>query len=327
VHHIRALWHRNLSWEYKPGPNDKLVAGVDQPFFRDGWFNPILQEDYDALKDKVQKYGYDSVEQLIRWRTYKSTGGGLMAELGSHQLDACSIFLGKVHPLAVSGVGTKCLFGPKKNDRDIDDHVFVTYEFPGKNYPADKNDVVVVTYSSISTNRYDEYGEVVMGTRGRMVVEQEKSLMLFPEAAPGGASVPKPLQVSVGATGGGKPAVDTAASWGGSGPPPAGTAATGPAGTDNAPVSRGYREEMEDFAYCIRRWDAKEGYEKDGNGKYKQRLPRCHGEVAMADAIVALTANQAMRDHKRIEFKNAWFDSGDSQVPDDPDAKPKVGVI
>ena len=30
-----------------------------------------------------------------------------MAELGSHQLDACSIFLGKVHPLAVSGVGGK----------------------------------------------------------------------------------------------------------------------------------------------------------------------------------------------------------------------------
>ena len=43
----------------------------------------------------------------MRWRLYDRTGGGLMAELGSHQLDACSIFLGKVHPLAVQGVGGK----------------------------------------------------------------------------------------------------------------------------------------------------------------------------------------------------------------------------
>jgi hypothetical protein len=28
------------------------------------------------------------------------------------------------------------------------------------------------------------------------------------------------------------------------------------------------------------------------DGEYVQRLPRCHGEVAMADAIVALTVNQ-----------------------------------
>ena len=39
-----------------------------------------------------------------------STGGFTiapwsMAELGSHQLDACSIFLGKRHPLAVTGIG------------------------------------------------------------------------------------------------------------------------------------------------------------------------------------------------------------------------------
>ena len=72
------------------------------------------------------------MEELVRWRLYKRTGGGLMAELGSHQLDACSIFLGKVHPLAVTGVGGK-IFYPT-DDREVDDHVFVTYEFPGKNY-------------------------------------------------------------------------------------------------------------------------------------------------------------------------------------------------
>jgi hypothetical protein len=82
---------------------------------------------------------------------------------------------------------------------------------------------------------------------------------------------------------------------------------------------------MEDFAYCVRLWDAKLGYEKK-DGKYVQRLPRCHGEVAMADAIVALSANRAMHEHKRIVFDEKWFDAESAEVPDDPKAKPKVEV-
>ena len=46
--------------------------------------------------------------------------------------------------------------------------------------------------------------------------------------------------------------------------------------------------------------------------------PRCHGEAAMADAIIALTANKAMRLQKRIVFDPAWFDANSSAVPDDP---------
>ena len=84
------------------------------------------------------------------------------------------------------------------------------------------------------------------------------------------------------------------------------------------PVSRGYREEMEDFAYCIRLWD--QANEKD------RRLTRCPGPVAMADAIIALTANQAMRTHQRIEFKEAWFDPNTDEVPPG-DQKAKVEIV
>jgi len=83
---------------------------------------------------------------------------------------------------------------------------------------------------------------------------------------------------------------------------------------------------MEDFAYCVRMWNDKQGYEKNKDGKYVQRLPRCHGEVAMADAIVALSANLAMHEHQRIEFAKNWFDAESTDVPDDPKAKPKVEV-
>ena len=89
-------------------------------------------------------------------------------------------------------------------------------------------------------------------------------------------------------------------------------------------MSRGYKEEMEDFAYCVRLWDAKKGYEKK-DGKYEQRLPRCHGEVAMADAIIALTANLSMKRRERIEFKDAWFDAEKADVPDG-ETKPGVPV-
>ena len=38
-------------------------------------------------------YDRPAIEELIRWRLWDRTGGGLMAELGSHQLDAASIFI------------------------------------------------------------------------------------------------------------------------------------------------------------------------------------------------------------------------------------------
>ena len=73
---------------------------------------------------------------------------------------------------------------------------------------------------------------------------------------------------------------------------------------------------MEDFAYCVRTWDDKLGYEKDDKGAYKQRLPRCHGEVAMADAIIALTSNIAMKKRQRVVFEKDWFDADKDAVPE-----------
>ena len=49
----------------------------------------------------------------------------------------------------MQGVGGKFFYGPGRNDRESDDGVFVTFEFPGRNHPKagkggkDENDVVV----------------------------------------------------------------------------------------------------------------------------------------------------------------------------------------
>ena len=337
IKHIRALWHRNNSWPFTADDKaratfaaGKDVDGVefDMPYYKDGWYKPVLKSDVEALaKDPVllKKYGYDSLRELVRWRVYDRTGGGLMAELGSHQLDASSIFLGKVHPLAVQGVGGKFFYGPGRNDRQGDDGVFVTYEFPGKNHPlganrgTDTSDIVVVTYSSFNTNSFEEYGECLMGARGTMVVEREADVYLFREKGATSAASDaggKATEIKVTADKAGKPVTEASSTWGGAG----GAAVTKSAGAGAWDTNvRGYRTEMEHFAFCVRAWGKdKADYSKGADGKLKHadRLPRCHGEVAMADAILAHGANMAMANRTRIEFDPKWFDTAAPDVPE-----------
>src|SRR5579883_472943 len=348
VKHIRALWHRNNSWPFTASEKDRETFATgkdvdgkpfDIPFYRDGWCKPVLKVDAEAfLKDPkwLEALGYKSITELVRWRLYDRTGGGLMAELGSHQLDASSIILGHVHPLAVQGVGGKFFYGPGKNDRESDDGVFVTFEFPGRTYykrdndghlvlkdgkpiPDNKDDIVVVTYSSFNTNSFEKYGECVMGSRGTMVIEEEKDVFLFKEPEPGkAASGGRDTKVTVTGAGGGKPAMEATSTWGGGGGAAISKAPGAPA-WDSA--VRGYRTEMEHFAYCLRKWQEMKqpvSYEKDASGKMKfaDILPRCHGEVAMADAILALTANMAMAKRERIVFEDAWFDVTKEDTPE-----------
>lgn len=306
---IRAQWHRNNSFEGRDAwrkwkyDRDKLLdikIGDNKKTDRQ------ILEDMEA-SGELAKYDYDSAKQLVDWRLYNKTGGGLMAELGSHQMDAASIFLGKVHPLSVSGFGGKNFYGienvgPKDkwtDDREIDDQIFVTLEFPGKTYYEEdghtiknERDVCIVTYSSMSTNRWEPYGEAVFGSRATMIMKTEKEALLYKEAsANSGGGLDQRLWVIEGTKGGG-PVLDTYETA-------APTAAAAAASTEK--ISRGYREEMEHLCYCIR------------NGKDELR---CNGEVAMADAIMAITANLAMKHKKHIEFKPEWFDYKEDATPE-----------
>ncbi|MCH2114761.1 MAG: Gfo/Idh/MocA family oxidoreductase [Pirellulales bacterium] len=240
------------------------------------------------------------LEELIRWRLWERTGAGLMAELGSHQLDAASIFISaqhgqgkKVRPLSVVGSGSRSIFPA---DREVDDHVYTMFEFPAPGYfrdgseteVADPNKKIVVTYSSINGNGFGGYGEVVMGTKGTLILEREKEVMLFK-----GSNTSTSVQVTEGKDG---PQLDTTES--GYGPPAALAQAALP-----ADVSRGYQEQIEHWAWCIR-------------NPSPENQPKCKPEVAMADAIIALTSNLAMKENRRIEFKPEWFDIQSDETPE-----------
>lgn len=295
VKHIRALWHRN---NVRPNPDE--ATRRERPLL-DSWWPAIPPEDRTALTaERLRALDYKDINELCRWRLYMRTGGGLMAELGSHQLDACSIFLGKKKPLSVTAVGGTHFY---QDDREVEDHVYCIYEFPGPNYNdrdprARKNDIITVTYSSISTNAFEKYGECVMGTKGTLVVEEEQNAYLWGIQGRSTEVTANPASRTI---------VDTSSS---TGPVEQRAAATGANALGHNPPSRGYREEMEHLAYCIRMLD--QGMESD-----RERLkPRCDGRAAMADAIIALTANQAMKRRERIEFRPEWFDPTSEAVPD-----------
>lgn len=245
--------------------------------------------------------GYDhprsALEELIRWRIWDRTGGGLMAELGSHQLDASGIFISsqfegktKVNPLSVTAVGGRHIF---PHDRDCDDHVYASYEYPAKGYfedndptsdkVADENKKSVVTYSSINGNGFGGYGEVVMGTAGTLILEREKDVMLYSKSN---------VDTKVSVNDDKNALVDSYETGGNA---PAAQALT-------QEVSRGYREEIEHWASCIR------------NGEPAETL-HCHPKVALADAVIALTTNQAIKKQERIEFNPEWFDPKSDAVP------------
>jgi predicted dehydrogenase len=360
MHHIRAQWHRgnlpgNDSWQ-QPLPFD-VEAVIDGKKTKINMVESKLKElktRRDREKDPVRarlldrqvaqwaawaedkkveaaKYGYQdftmsdgrtrsALEELCRWRLFKRTGGGLMAELGSHQLDASSIFVSalrndgkKAHPLSVHAVGGRHTF---PMDRHAEDHVYCTFEFPGPgyepgykagyfdpemNYPdpkkgipsydQDPNKRIVVTYSSIMGNGWGGYGETVMGSKGTLILDREQEVLLFKESDTS-------TKIGVKDDKGGA-TLDTQAS--GKGPSIARAAA------ESGPVSRGYTEEIEHWAWCIR--------------NNAPEAPRCRAEVALGDAVIALASNVAIDASINgksgyVRFEEGWYDIDHDSTPD-----------
>ncbi len=185
-------------------------------------------------------------------------------------------------------------------DRECEDHVYCMYEFPGPGYyqddskteVKDPNHKIVVTYSSINGNGFGDYGEVVMGTKGTLILEREQEVMLYPSAG-------TKTSVGVAKAKDGSPVLDTTASGGAA-------AAVGKLALGEGPPSRGYTEEIEHWAWCIRHPDP-------------MNLPKCHPKVALGDAVIALTTNVALRNpaqSSRIEFQHEWFDIDRDETPD-----------
>ncbi len=338
LHYIRAQWHRgNLpgrdSWQQpmppEVKPDDPLadqLANQLRSWGRrletargreiDEWrrrvaqleaqlADAILHEESEDGRRLVEKHGYrnerfefpggvvyerPAIEELLRWRLWERTGGGLMAELGSHQLDAASIFMAAAHggekqlPLNVVAAGNRPVFGP---DREADCHVYCILEFPAPGYdpddPVGRRKKVAMQYASINGNGFGGYGEIAFGTDGTLILEREQEAILLQTAA-------RASRMRVEEA----PALDTQASPGMELAEEAGSAVQ---------VSRGYKEQGEHWAWCIR-------------NPSPLNQPRCHPEVALGDAVITLVTNRAMQRRERIVFEPEWFDPEHDATPE-----------
>lgn len=127
ITHVDGYWHRNASWR-RPVP-----GGAEA--------NPDL-------------------ERLINWRLHRATSGGLLAELGAHQIDVANWVFGDL-PESVAGEGG---LDYHQDGRDVNDNVKAIFRYPrGRTF----------SFSAITTNAEKGFQIWIYGTAGAVRLTQE----------------------------------------------------------------------------------------------------------------------------------------------------------
>ena len=112
----------------------------------------------------LKKSGYESMEQLVNWRWYKKFGGGPLGDLGSHQIDIFSWFLGDQNPKSVLASGGNDYYNYEHNE-----NVMAIYE-----YESDHGSVRAF-YQVLNTTFWGTYGtyfETFMGDVGTLLISE-----------------------------------------------------------------------------------------------------------------------------------------------------------
>jgi len=115
----------------------------------------------DIEQATLKKYGFDSMKQFKNWRWYKGLGGGPIVDLGSHQIDIYSWFLG-TNPKSVMASGGIDYW----KEHDWYDNVMAIYEY------ETKQGTVRAFYQTITTNSSQGYFETFMGDEGSLVISE-----------------------------------------------------------------------------------------------------------------------------------------------------------
>ncbi|HPA47542.1 MAG TPA: Gfo/Idh/MocA family oxidoreductase [bacterium] len=280
---IRCQWNRNMAWR-------RGYMGEDFP----------PGKEYDVVRECYPDY-----EHWWNWRFFWESSGGIMTELGSHQLDVASWVLG-CHPSAVMGVGGKDYW---LDDREIFDNVNVIYEF--KIEPNDHNRkaffsseptglaecrqgeealrklkedpyIAKVVYTSIGANSHDGASEQIMGEWGTILLTTNRGVLFHepsaPEMAWGDKAMSKAEQAARAA------AVITSGATH--------NLSMAPQEDQGEPVGRPMAGmdfediELSEFFDCVR----------------SGRKPYCDVVKGRNDAVMVLSANTAMLENRRIEL-------------------------
>lgn len=127
---IEAKWHRNSNWR----------RNVPSP----------------------------ELERQINWRMYREYSGGLVAELGSHQLNMIDNIIG-THPIKVVGTGGIDYW---KDGREVFDNVYTLFDYPNG---------VKASFSSILSNKFEDQTIKFYGDKATIVTNQMDGAFIYPE--------------------------------------------------------------------------------------------------------------------------------------------------
>lgn len=121
---------------------------------------------YAIPQARLEQYGFKDMHQFRNWRWYKGKGGGPIVDLGSHQIDIYSWFLG-ANPSGVTASGGTLYYDPKTHEWD--DTVMAVYDYdtalgPAKGY-----------YQTQTTNGSQGYFEKFMGDQGTLLISESEA--------------------------------------------------------------------------------------------------------------------------------------------------------
>ena len=144
--HAIGQWNRSRIWTQRPSKRDNL--------------------DLDRLK----KYGFDTVDQVYNWRNYKKLGGGVVSDLGSHQIDIFNWFVDSF-PKTVYAAGNNSYFGLEQADT-----MATILEYDTPKGPA------IGIYENISNSRAIGVYERFIGDDGAFVISEGKDNQIYRES-------------------------------------------------------------------------------------------------------------------------------------------------
>jgi predicted dehydrogenase len=122
-------------------------------------------KDSDLQGSTLRQHGYDSMHRLRNWRWYRKFSGGLIADLGSHQVDVFNWFLAAA-PRAVTAAGGLDSY----ENMEWYDNVSALYEWEINRGGARK--VVRGIYKVLSISSNGGYFETFIGDEGALTISE-----------------------------------------------------------------------------------------------------------------------------------------------------------
>jgi len=113
---------------------------------------------------------WPGLDRRLNWRLFRESSQGLMSELAAHQMDVANRLLGGP-PVRVLGSGGIDYW---RDGREVFDNVHCLYEYEVGSGLEKRT--VRVTYSSIQNNAYEGASELILGTKGTLLLTQSKGL-------------------------------------------------------------------------------------------------------------------------------------------------------